>query len=537
MGRWFLLNFEKYFFVLLSFFSFLVFYPAFVTEFGVHNDYVMLEEYGLHFLKYMESGQMILIGRALNAVWANLQTGFTHQIADFSLWRVFSFCFLIANTFLLYKFLIHKFKLEVFWAGSIAFGILFLPANQVFILWSNAFLIGTFNVFLVFVSYFLLDSIKTNNVLKVADTQLGLYFLKLGGSGIFFIASLFTYPSTSMFVFVLTGAHVLFSPILSWKKTRRIIIRDVLFFGILMVVYRILDRGIIYPLALESGWFPVLDLKPYQMGIGIDIVSKISLLKEIIVLSLSGVGHSISVYGGVVFVLGAILICLVVLWMQREKIQNCSKNLAIQIVLFLMGLFFLANAPMLIAKGSKIVFGYRVLLPGSALILMVLFSLLRLISRLCQRMLNQKVFKFLAVVIVVFSGGIAWRNTRLVSKNCNQELNIIRSVVAQGIKDNVDGIIIKFIKNRETLVGQRLPFELGFMLTEYRQVRPILTELFKKLNKEMIPFFVLQHNVNIVKSKGVAVVDFNTYRKVSPPLSETNVNLVIDSLRIYSIDN
>ncbi len=75
------------------------------------------------------------------------------------------------------------------------------------------------------------------------------------------------------------------------------------------------------------------------------------------------------------------------------------------------------------------------------------------------------------------------------------------------------------------------------MLTEYRQVRPILTELFKKLNKEMIPFFVLQHNVNIVKSKGVAVVDFNTYRKVSPPLSETNVNLVIDSLRIYSIDN
>ncbi|VAW13975.1 hypothetical protein MNBD_BACTEROID05-374, partial [hydrothermal vent metagenome] len=380
MGKWVFLNFEKYLFFLLSVFSFFVFYPAFVTDFGLHNDYVMLDAYSSGFLKHMESGYMILIGRALNAVWINIQNIFIHQISDFGLWRFISFCFLMSNTFFLYRFLIRKFELEKFWASVIAFGVLFLPANQVFVLWSGSFVIGTFNVFLVFGAYFLLDSIGGENILKINFAQSKLVFLKLVGAGVLFVASLFTYPATAMFVFVLTGTYVLFEPIARWDRTRRIVARDVIFFGMLMVIYRLLDRGVVSPIALASGRFPVLDLENYQMGISVDVWSKLSLLKEIVVLSISGTGHIVSDYGGLIFILGTILICLFVLWMKRREIKNCPKYLVVQIVLFLAGLFFLTNAPMLMAKGSKVVFGYRVLLPGSALILMVFFSLARLIS-------------------------------------------------------------------------------------------------------------------------------------------------------------
>jgi len=202
-----------------------------------------------------------------------------------------------------------------------------------------------------------MDKVRWENVVKDKGEKIVVRFLVSLLAFFIFICSLFIYPPTSLFVFVFTFSIMIFSSIKDWPQTRWIIIRDVLFFGFGLLMYRMLDRLVVNP------WL-------YSSGITTDVVSKIPLIGQTFLLSLSGIWDLVmGIHGGLVWG-GIFVLCTFVWFVSQRDIQYLTKHYLIFILqkfLVMVFIFFLVNIPAFLAEGCFSVPGYRVLLSSTAL--------------------------------------------------------------------------------------------------------------------------------------------------------------------------
>ncbi len=503
---------------------FVIYLPAFVTEFGFHNDYSMLIYNKNSWLGFIESGHLLLIGRALGAVFISLHCHFLHRISDFAISRLVAFGAMVIFTLCLFRYFRKKSQGNVFWSCLMAWGLFLLPSNQTFILWTCNFGPGPLNLLLAFAAYSLLESAGGDDIfLSQRRHKLTSVFYLLG-SFLLFLASLFIYSPTSIFVFVLTFLLILFSPLSQWPRTRLIVLRDFLFFGAAMLVYWLLDRSVIFPLALKTGQFGIPVQPEYKMAVTSDWSAKIPLLKETWLCSLSGPWHLFWGNQGA-FMTVSILIILGGMIVYRAKtvspkfFEQFSRSKKIlypgQIALAIFLIFVGVNLPMLFAQGNLNVRGYRVLFPSASMILIAQFWLMYKNDQFASKEHPFSFMKIGAFVLILFYAFLTLENVSDTARNYSRELNFIREKVEAADLAETRVFVVKVIPRGETVIKRKMPFEFGYMITDPQHVAPIIWESLKDKGLNPRPCLLVPPEVVIdprITRAGFYIIDLNELR-------------------------
>ena len=493
---------------IFSIVSFLIYLYSFCNEFGFHNDYSMLLWEKNTLLGFIESKHAFMIGRALGAALVTFQCWALHKISDFAFWRLMSFFVMLISIICIIRFLQKRCRLDFFWAVVIAFSILLLPVSQMCILWSAHFMPGAVNILLSILCYFLLDKTAKE---KMSFAMIFPFLL--------FVASLFIYPPTSLFVFVFTFYLVMCAPVEEWKKTKRVVLRDILFFGMGMFVYRVIDRLILFPWGLETAHFPIPTQPEYHMGITLDFLSKWPLLKSTFLISAGGTWHLLFaekgafIFLGTIMVLGAIILC----WNIKNHKQ--SKYLCvhgIKVFLIIVVLFLLVNLPELLAKANFTVLGYRVLFPSSVMLLFLPYWLMMRCQPFWEQKFKFPVMKTLALIFILGAALLTVRNVKDVVRNYTGELQFIRREMAVVDPQRVSRyLVIKIPEGKgKTLIERPLPMEFSYMITCIQHVVPIIREaLNNQGNRNAVVQLLDPQYTNFIRfikfEKGDYLIDLN----------------------------
>ena len=433
------LNFNTWrivFFITLLFFTY---FPVFIIEFGIHNDYSAWDYDNSNCcLGYPESTHLLAVGRPLGALLLNIQFLFFDSVSDFAPARFLSFGFILASAGLMHYYLTKRLLLAQGWALALVFCIFTLPSSQLYIIWVTNFIPGSFNVFLACLSYLIMDTVWRNRSLpqKTVANIVGIITASL-----IFTISLFIYPPTALFFLVFTFANVLFSKISLWATTRLRVAIDVLFCSFYMAVYFILIRFVYFPLLSyydsDFGAYLASINKSYEFSITSDFSSKIQLLFLITRTALNGWNTKVdNDFSTEVFLLllamGVVLTFFHFFTFQTSL--NKSQPLRQKFSLVLQGvaacslLLILSISSLLISAGGFV--AYRTIFPYSAMAILILFWLFYKVTQAISEKKRKAVVNSLLIVITIIAAIVTQTNLLNTALGAHTELNFIRHSLA-----------------------------------------------------------------------------------------------------------
>ncbi len=531
------------FFFLLAF---LIYLPAFTTEYGMHNDYRFIPGNFSDRLIFSEAEHLYIVGRPLQAVLVTLQGWCINNISEFAIARFISFLFMILFAVLFDFFLRRIAKVEPFWSRVIVLNAVCLPPSQVYVLWVAHFLPGYFTLVLATASYLLLSFGMP--VPKTIGQKQKYSIPLLTGSAFLFEAALFNYPINAVFVFACTVGLLLFSPLPKWPQTLKTIMRDILFFGAGMLIYFLANVLFFLPHAPTMSVPHDLAKTPYAFDLSANIWLKGKLIFSTFWTALAETGHLFigqpaAIMNAVVILTGIILLFFlskntrpkghepststnsflyVDSSLRYEEIniqkQNCrgtslalrKKNRMRLLSLSILGtvLFLLTNAPTLIAKECFELVGYRVLFPSGAIILMGEWGLWSFCVRFIGNRTGRALIKVLAVGFLSLNVILNWINVRDVCRNYHLEMEFLRRKAAAIDFKNTNRILLIRTPDKTTLIERDIPFEFSYMITLPALAAPIVEEVTRKKGVAPLPISVDDANI-IFFDQYTQIIDFN----------------------------
>lgn len=496
----------------------LVYLPALITDYGMHNDYRFLPGNFQDRKPFVEAEHLYIVGRPLQSVLINVQGWCINRIADLKIARWISWAFMMGFAGLFYRFLRRRIGLEAFWSAAIVMGMVMLPSSEIYGLWACHFLPGYFTLFFSLSSYLVFDAAWRNGRGSSAGHKLRAVVLAALSALLFWIA-LFNYPINGIFVFVCTFACVFFSHQRARVQAFKIVVRDLVFFGACMVVYFGANVFFFIPHAPPMTASHPMGGTPYDFRMTLGLWQKSQLLIETFLVSLGGVWHTAFGHAGAMVNGMMIALSLGILCCRKRESAAESKSRAVELV-FLMSmviLFFVTvNAPALLAKGCFKLIGYRVIFPAATLLLMVQWGLWRTCADSLKESKAGMAVKTLVVGMILASGGMAFFNVSAAAENYHSELNIIQQkILAADFKD-VDRILVVTVPTDKgkTLLERSMPFEFGYMINYPDMATPIVDETLKVRGLPQIPVSLDDGNIVFFDPRTL-VIDVNEARAVS----------------------
>ena len=469
--------------------------PAIVLTYGMHNDYLLITPNWSNGLPFLESHHLVLIGRGLQAVLINQLSRSLETIADLSWVRFASFTMMMTLVVIMVAFLRKTCGLASRWLLVAALGVLFLPTTQLLIIYCTPCVAGSFNLLLVAGSYLLLLQTEKRPLARAIP----FFFL----SFTVFMACLYIYPSTAVFVFVFTACRMIFRSSGPWSAARRWVIRDLGFYGFIIALYGLSIWIFFIQPGFQQGKFANLQGTMYQFGTAPDISAKIALLKDI---TLTASGGSWFLLGKhlagrmYLFLLGGLLLAAVYvrrpgLWSSgpadRQEIVRKWRYGA-ERIFFLLICFFLVNGPSLAAGNVTEVPGFRTLFPASVLFwLVILAAVILLYDAVPGRRARQLIF-YAALFLVLLQVFPAHHNTFATACNHFREMRFLKAQTKLADFESVQKIVVIPLPpyQGESLIAHRLPFEFGHTVTEHGLAVPIVEEALAEIGRDPLPVFV-----------------------------------------------
>gem|GEM_PF-2038074 len=469
--------------ILFFFLALLVYLPAFVTDFAVRNDYLLLPS-TLHDKQvFPETPALCKLGRPLGALLITLLSWFINQISDFRFWRLLSFLTMLVVAGLFERFLRRRCGVEAFWAQLMVVTIMFLPPTQVFILWVANFPPGSFTLLLAFLSYLLWDSAGEKPWTPWADTKMG-RVLRDSLAFVLFFAALLIYPAAAVFVFCGTFCYLIFPPAKERLSLRRKVGRDVVFYGSIMAAYFVINLKLLLPwstayCAMVFKSYEEFSGSLYEFSLATDLWRMAVLMRDAFGYSLAGVWHPVWPSGWVVsaavVVLGLVAIHRVRFKAMRD-VRWSRKGAKVVAGLFL---FLLVISPFCLAKNCVMVPGYRTLFPAMVMTTLIPFAILYRWQQVLPEKQDRWLPQGMAVVLVICFFLIAGKNVHDVVRNYSHELNFIRAKLAALSGKNLNRLLLSARQplGQASLIERVIPFEFGFMLDLSQYLEPIANDV------------------------------------------------------------
>lgn len=429
------------FLVLFFLFALMVYLPAFLIDFAIHNDYYIWYGDKSEFFKYPELAWLVGAGRALNAMISYIQVSLIETMTGCAVARFVSFLFCVGFSLLFINYLTSRFSTSLLHSTMVAFAVITLPAVQIYVVWLGNFPPAV-NVLMAFSAYLLLDK-------AVPQEKDGRIIAYVALALCVFIASMHVYPPTSLALLLFTYIRILSSDISSWPDTRKIVIRDILFTSFGTATYFVVHKFIILPFLLRKfepvrvSLQSIMGHWKYKLALTSDLPDKARLFWELSGTSFGGVWHSTFGNPAAWAVFAVIFLSCVFLIYKGRKAAGGSDVLerrrarrwAAQMAFAILVIILLVNSPMLAASGSFV--EYRFTFVYSAMVVITLFWVLEKI-RLAVKPALSPIVAAIMFCLAVSSGLLAFKNTLNAALNANTELNFVRQKL--GAADIYSGV-------------------------------------------------------------------------------------------------
>ncbi|MCD4781264.1 MAG: hypothetical protein K8S27_12060 [Candidatus Omnitrophica bacterium] len=491
--------------------SFLVYLPVFITPFAYHNDAALLSVKSFEWLGFFESVHILMVGRALGAVCVSVLAWGMNSLNALAWGRFACFFFIYIAMTVFIRFMIKRRFLDPFWAVLAGFSLIFSAPQQINVIWVANFFCGPFNAVFAFLCYFLWERGRGLKWLWERRSLSEYAWIVL--SFIFFQCSLLIYPLTALFVFVLTVINILSFKSSQRQDQRKVFINDVIFFSAGMVIYRIIDRQCIYPIASQHLEYSAPAGSVYSMGLVKDIWSKWGLVKEIVLLSISHIWYLLRPSFGVVLRLIIVftpLVCLFNRAARLDKNETTSWFFVLEKFVMFLILSLLIISPMIIAQQCFSVLGFRVLWPTTALGVVLHFWLWNKLDQNKRDCLSG--LKVYGVALVVLYSVVTMRHMTAVAQNYYLEWRYLKSQMTAGIPAEMKRVVVKGIPVGTALVRKAFPFEFGYMLTSVNHVRPLFAVIMESKSEFSQDISFIEPGDAIYYDKFTKVIDLNDVR-------------------------
>lgn len=187
----------------------IVFAPALLLQFGIHNDYWLWSYKHQCCLSFPETRHLFWIGRPIGALLLNLHFMFFDTIQGLAGGRAFSLLVLIATLIATALVMERHARVPRLVSVTLSTLIFLLPGSLLYVLWLTNFVPGIFNVLVSCVAYALVSRSYARGY--------GGFVLGYGS----LLLSFYIYPPTSCFFLVFTASKLLLGADEPWQKARR----------------------------------------------------------------------------------------------------------------------------------------------------------------------------------------------------------------------------------------------------------------------------------------------------------------------------
>lgn len=398
-----------------------IYFPAFVHDFGIHNDYLTWSYNNRKCcLGFPESYHLLYVGRPIGALLLNVHLAAFTNIPDLKYGRLFGFFTLITAYWLYCILLTRRYKLNA--ELSLISGLLIftLPSAILYVTWITNYIPGIFNVLLVTVAYALVSS-PTTQCYKYG------FYLPLIGYVLFFV-SFWIYPPTSLFFFIFPFAAALFIDKNKWVVLRRRIIWTTTIGIVLFILYYMLVKFVSVPV-LEILVSAIRNYTPpssYEISLTTEnLTEKLFLFKKLMI-TIFNIGFANYINFWVVFLGIALLVSLLLARQLKGKkyYDLLVKSRILERFAVVALLFILAISPVLAPSNGFIAF--RIIFVASAMAVLLLCWMVHLLykdSHIGIKMASVAVL----TVITVASLAYGWFRHDLLVSSATREYNFIRS--------------------------------------------------------------------------------------------------------------
>lgn len=449
------------------------FWPLATVEFGQHNDYsrwsydAVAPVFG-----FPEGPHLVAIGRPLGAVLLNLHFFPIRSIVDFTVSRRIALAATLACAWLLGRFLERRAQLPAGFAACASACVFLLPSSQLYVSWVTNFVPGTLTVLLALAIYQLLERIELADLRARLGWARHLWRLLLAGS--LFLAAMWIYPPTALFLLVPTFALVVFSPLDAWPQTRQRVLRDFGFAVGGIGSYFVLTRFVVLPLL--AALVPAVQRAVarnqtgiYQLHASIDPAQWLANFEKVLAVAIGGCLHPLvsdraATWAAVAFVLVLIAAAAVQSvrgssgsprpgW-QRWKYgsEACLAGLA---------LVAIAECPVVLAAGNTTGFAlYRVVFPAAAMFLLFCFSLIWRAITAPKPLLPNFVFRPLPALMLVGCALLAGIHLHRSTAYAHAEVARFRQQLSQLDLQAADGLLV-LCRRDESRVASGLKMEFA----------------------------------------------------------------------------
>ena len=234
------------------------YFPYILWKFGHHNDYRVLTYRNLPFtFNNPESMAIVALGRLLNAILYNIYLGlFPHDIRYFAVGRVAGLATMLLFGTSIAVYLHRRLGQAMLWSATLAFGVIILPAGQLFVLYLSMFVPGPLTSLLGLAGFLLVDDAYDRIRMRrwqPVDIQPARLALALGFGLLF--AAMFIYPPSALVFLSISSIRLMYgsdAPIVRW--TRSLADATLAFFAMGGMYF--MNKLLIFPLFISlSPWF------------------------------------------------------------------------------------------------------------------------------------------------------------------------------------------------------------------------------------------------------------------------------------------
>ena len=408
---------------LVPFLILMVAYSPSFAPFGLHNDYSFLElKSGDWWLRYDESWLLYRVGRPVAAALMSCQMLLVKSPVSFVYWRIAAVMLAVVLAWQFAALL--RTRAGYSRGQSVCWGTLFLllPAAQVSVVWLTMVILGLVASPIGLLAYRVMPDIHESFSPSNIAGSFRRYCFRYAASMVLLVFAMLIYPINALLGLVITAAIVL-SPRTIGEKTC-VVVRDGIVFGASMIIYFILVKYQVLPLARGEIVLPM-----YQLKLSFSLIEQLKNLMNILAISAASPWHVITGMP-VGIAVNLALLCLLVYLVRKTELPLATELATASALLLLV--LLVANSPVLLApKGFYD--AYRTGFASQAMVWLVIGAVIGKLAATRNRAGTVLVF-----VIVAAALGCTLYNCILVRRNCTKELADITAAASQAIAEKKD---------------------------------------------------------------------------------------------------
>ncbi|MBF0120894.1 MAG: hypothetical protein HQK79_18860 [Desulfobacterales bacterium] len=447
----------RYFWILSSL-IFLIYLPAFILDFGIHNDYMIwsYENQKFSILGFPESSHLIYIGRPLGALLLNLHFIIFSGIKSLIIGRFIGYLTLILSFFLFCRIIITHYQSPPLRSLLIGLGIFTLPSVILYVIWLCNYIPGIFTILLSIIAYYLVNKGYIGKKISI--------YLIVSGYFLFFL-SLLIYPPVSLFFLTFPFFVTLFSDTKMWIENRRKIFHQTIIPLILLGFYFFAAKYIITPLIkkilpeVNNYKIPTTN---YEFTVGINFKEKYEVIKELFSTTFN-LWSSNYIPNFFWLILLIILISLIVTGINYYKHEKMRSKYSLERVIFAIFLLGISAMPVIAPKGGFI--AYRIILVPIVFVTILFFWSVEILLNNIKRntIIVYSTFIFLTFIILGFG---AFR-IYLYTDNAHREYLFVKNSISKMNLSSINRITFLAPEWGDRIVDYPLFYDFNYIGTNF----------------------------------------------------------------------